>query len=94
MKTKLILFLVALSLSAVAQQSNLELNFENTFNGKEISFGKEYANAHGEKLSFTLLNYFISNIRLTSADGSVYSCHQTNLTFWLNRVNLRLQNFP
>lgn len=64
-----------------AQNGKLALSFENTFGAESLAFDKEYTNAHGENLRFTLLNYFISNIKLTRTDGSVYAVPQDSCYF-------------
>lgn len=57
------------------------LKFNNLFNKEALDFEKEYTNAHGEKVKFTLLNYFISNIKLTNEDGSTYVIPQDSSYF-------------
>lgn len=64
-----------------AQSGKFVLSFENSFGSEPLVFGKEYTNAHGENLRFTLLNYFISNITLTRTDGSVYAVPQDSSYF-------------
>jgi hypothetical protein len=63
-----LLTMIALNLSA----QTIELNFQNKFGSEPLELKKEYLNGHGEKVSFNLLNYFISNIQLTKSDGSLY----------------------
>lgn len=64
--------LFASSATTLSAQS-IELQFANTFNGQPLQLKTEYTNAHGEPVTFSLLNYFVSNIQLTRTDGSVYS---------------------
>ena len=68
----LALIALLLALSAIVSAQSIELRFENTFNGQPLELKKEYTTAQGEPVSFSLLNYFISNIKLTRTDGSVY----------------------
>lgn len=79
---KLILLCWLVSVGGIlAQDTKLMLSFENNFGNEPLEFGKEYTNAHGENLRFTLLNYFISNIQLTRTDGSVYTVPQDSSYF-------------
>jgi len=64
-----------------AQENKLVLSFENTFGSEPLVLKKEYTNRHGEKVSFTLLNYFISNISLIRTDGSIYIVPQDSSYF-------------
>jgi hypothetical protein len=64
-----------------AQEGNLVLSFENKFGDEPLQFRKDYVNTHGEKVSFSLLNYFVTNIKLIRADGSVYTVPQDSSYF-------------
>lgn len=58
-----------------AQESNtatMELKFENVFGNQPIHFQEQYTTASGETLKFTLLNYFISNIKLIRKNGEEF----------------------
>lgn len=75
---------------------NMTISFNNIFNGQTIDFSKEFINSHGEKIKFSTLNYFISNIKLTRADGTSYVLPQDSSYFLINeseqqskRVNLK-----
>jgi hypothetical protein len=85
LKVKRCLFMMFLSLGVswmgYAQKNKLVLSFENTFDAEPLAFKKDYVNAHGEKLSFTLLNYYVSNIKLTRKDGSIYAVPQDSSYF-------------
>ncbi|MBN8653200.1 MAG: hypothetical protein J0L67_17360 [Cytophagales bacterium] len=72
---------VLINVATFSQSSNLILSFNNNFGSEPLVFGKEYTNAHGENLRFTLLNYFISNIELIRTDGSVYAIPQDSCYF-------------
>jgi hypothetical protein len=84
MKTKIILSLLLLAAAlqqTSAQKSTIALSFENVFGAEPLTFGKEYENVHGEKLKFSLLNYFITNIELVRADGGTYKVPTENSYF-------------
>ncbi len=77
----MVLFLIGTSMVSMAQKSKLVLSFENTYDGEPLAFKKDYVNTNGEKLNFTLLNYYVSNIKLTSKDGSIYAMPQDSSYF-------------
>ncbi|MCA0365723.1 MAG: hypothetical protein LCH67_16905 [Bacteroidetes bacterium] len=53
-------------------KNSLSLNFDNMVGTEDLVMGsKTYTNTSGEKFTVTTLNYFISNIELKKADGSV-----------------------
>lgn len=49
---------------------SVEIEFDNQADGSSLVFGKNYINAAGESLQFTLFNYYISNVVLIKADGT------------------------
>jgi hypothetical protein len=66
---------------ANSQQFPVELSFENIYGNESLEFKKEYINQHQEKISFSLLNYFVSNIEFIRTDGSVYVIPQDSCYF-------------
>ncbi len=77
----------------------LILRFNNFFNNEAVEFGKEYTNAHGEKLTLKTLNYFISNIKLIKKDGSEYIVPQDSSYFLIKQSDsttrqIELTNLP
>ncbi len=81
-KNKLSFFVFTLmSLNTILAQTSLKLNFENVFGDKPVQFGNEYVTDQGESVKITLLNYFISNIKLTKSDGSTFSIPVDNSYF-------------
>lgn len=64
-------FLMLIVLHSTSAQT-IELNFTNKFGQEPISLKNEYINIHGEKINFTVFDYYISNVQLTRKDGSVY----------------------
>lgn len=52
--------------------ANLIINFSNTINGNPIQLNSQnYVNSEGEEFNIKTLNYFISNIQLIHADGTI-----------------------
>ena len=77
----------------------LALKFNNLFNNEAVEFGKEYTNAHGEKLTLKTLNYFISNIKLTMKNGDEYVVPQDSCYFLVKQSDkesqqIELNNLP
>ena len=60
----------------------LQLTFDNVVGNQDLQLTTgAYTNATGEKFSVTLLNYFVSNIRLQRADGTTYTVPQDSSYF-------------
>ena len=60
----------------------LQLTFDNVVGNQDLQLTTgAYTNATGEKFSVTLLNYFVSNIRLQRADGTTYTVPQDSSCF-------------
>lgn len=74
------MILVCLTWKAGAQ-NNLQFNFHNQIKGSDIQLGTTYTNVHGEPFSISLLNYYISNIRLTRSDGTIHVIPQDQSYF-------------
>lgn len=72
-------------------KGKLVLKFNNLFNNENVEFGKEYTNAHGEKLTLKTLNYFISNIKLTLKNGSEYIVPQDSCYFLVKQSDKATQ---
>lgn len=77
----------------------LTISFNNLFNKQVLDFNTEYVNAHGEKIKLSTLNYFISNIKLTKKDGTVYTLPQDSSYFLVKESEpasklLSLTNIP
>lgn len=52
--------------------TSLRMQFVHSFAGQDFALGEEFVTASGEKVVFSRLEYIISNIKLTSADGSIH----------------------
>lgn len=66
---------------AADKKGNLTLKFDNVAGNSDFAFNTDYINASGNTFKVNMLRYFISNIRLTKADGSVYTIPQDNSYF-------------
>lgn len=51
----------------------LELEFDHMFGDDNLDFGTEYTNGAGEKMTFSMFKYFVTNLELVKEDNSVYS---------------------
>lgn len=66
------------------------LEFDNIVGDRTLTFNNTsslYTNANGEKFSVSLLQYFISNIKVTTADGKSYAVPQDKSYFMINGAN-------
>lgn len=55
------------------QKGTVELTFENVFGTEDLKLNTEYTTAANEKLKFTTIKYYISNIMLEKADGTFWA---------------------
>lgn len=63
------------------------IEFDNIVGERTFSInnmGSLYTNANGEKFSISMLQYFISNIKVTTADGKTYTVPQDKSYFLIN----------
>ncbi|MDX1904416.1 MAG: MbnP family protein [Thermonemataceae bacterium] len=78
-------------------QGTLEVEFENFVGSQSLSFdttGTTYTNtATGEQFSVTMLNYYISNISLKTADGRTYVVPQDSSYFLVKHENPETMKF-
>lgn len=51
----------------------LRFAFENVVGSQPLAFGQSYTTLDGDAFTVSKFNYFISNIKLTKADGTVWS---------------------
>ena len=74
---KIFIVATAILLSSVHLfAQSLKISFDNSFNNEPLSFGKTYITPLGDTVSFTTLNYFISNIKLLNQAGVEYTVPQ------------------
>ncbi|AYA36963.1 hypothetical protein D3Y59_07760 [Hymenobacter oligotrophus] len=58
---------------AQPSKGTLQLQFENVVGTQALALGQTYTTADGDPFTVSKLNYYISNIRLTKADGSEWA---------------------
>lgn len=99
---KILFFLLMCSVSFVNAQrtGSLNIQFDN-FVGTEpvVLNDKKYSNALGEQFNISLLQYFVSNIKLIKKDGSAYIVPQNESYFLIRESNpaskkITLNNIP
>jgi hypothetical protein len=74
------------SLNLFQTNATMILRFNNVAGNQELQLDSgEYTNAVGEKFSITLLQYFISNIQFTAADGQQYIVPQDSSYFFIQQ---------
>lgn len=74
-------------------KSELTLKFDNIVGDKELQLNTgSYTNASGEQFSISVLQYFISNIELTTKDGRTYTLPQLESYFLVKEQDLASQN--
>lgn len=57
----------------VAEVGMFKVEFEHAFDAADFALNTSYTNAAGEEVSWTRLDYYISNIQLVKTDGTVWS---------------------
>lgn len=79
---------------------SVSIEFDNLANGETLVLGKDYTNGAGETMNFSMFNYFVSNFKLTKADGTVYTMPKDSSYFLVkeaadgkNQV-ITLKNIP
>lgn len=93
------LFLGFTSLS-FAQNNSIVLNFKNVVGNEALVLNEKlYTNASGEQFKISLLQYYISNIKLKRADGTEYVVPQDESYFLIREQNpasqtITLPNVP
>ena len=65
-----------------ANLASLSIEFDNVVGGENLALNTaEYTNAAGETYNIQVLQYFISNIKVTKADGTTYTVPQDSSYF-------------
>jgi len=77
------------------------LEFDNVVGSQNLQLNgpQTYTNANGDQFNVTLLNYYISNIKLKNSDGSTYTVLQDSSYFLVKESNkasqlLKINNVP
>ncbi|KUG09782.1 MbnP family protein [Solirubrum puertoriconensis] len=58
---------------AQPNKGELDLEFENVVGTQALTLGQAYTSTNGDAFTLSKLNYYISNIKLTKADGSEWA---------------------
>lgn len=56
-----------------ATTGTVKVEFEHTFGTEAFALGTTYTNGSGEQVTFNTTKYYVSNIKFTKTDGSVWS---------------------
>lgn len=56
-----------------AEAGQFKINVTHRFGNDSLQLEQPYTNANGEEVTFQLVRYYLSNIKLTKADGSIWS---------------------
>ncbi len=76
---------VSLLIGINVHAQSLTLKFNNLFNNEPIELGKHYLTSLGDSVSFSTLNYFISNIKLKLSNGAEYVVPQDSSYFLIKQ---------
>jgi len=77
----------------------VSIYFEHLFGASTFNLGQNYITANNDTMNFSLFNYFVSNIELVKADGSVY-IYPTDSSYFLVKETydstrtINLKNIP
>lgn len=76
----------------INQKATLSIQFDNIVGDRNLQLNTAtYANASGESFSVTLLQYFISNIKVKTVNGDEYSVPQDSSYFLISEANASSQ---
>jgi len=82
-------------------KGSIILEFDNVVGSQNLQLNgpQTYTNANGDQFNVTLLNYYISNIKLKKGDGTVYTVPQDSSYFLVkesvaNSREIKLKNIP
>src|SRR5690606_34270527 len=81
------------------ETGSLILEFDTRAGDENFELNKDYENASGETFRLTKLNYYVSNIILTTTDGTDYVVPQDSSYFLImeevkESQKVRLNNIP
>lgn len=66
------------TVTPVDEKGAFTLEFDNVVNGNPLVLETQnYTNANGDSFNVSVFKYYVSNIKLTKADGSVYSAPES-----------------
>jgi len=77
---------------------DVELFFDNGFNGDALTLGSSYTNSNGETMTIERLNYIVSNLALIREDGTAFTYPKNESYFIIseetNALTVHLENIP
>lgn len=79
---------------------SIKLEFDHQVAGSAMQYNKDYTNAAGETMQFTLLKYYISNLALVRTDGTIYTLPKDECYFLIEEPTsganplITLNNIP
>ena len=81
------------------EKGSLIIEFDNRVGDADLELNTNYTNSSGETFQLTKLNYYISNIKLTTTDGDVYTVPQDSSYFLVmeddeESQEVRINNIP
>jgi hypothetical protein len=75
------------------KNGNLTLHFDNRAGSSDLVLSSTaYKNSFNEDLTFTKFDYYISNIKLTKEDGSIYTLPKDNSYFLVKESDATTQD--
>ncbi len=75
------------------EKGNFTIEFENNVNGAPLVLNTQnYTNANGDNFNISVFKYYVSNIKLTKADGSVYTVPESYILVDASKPNTSLNN--
>jgi hypothetical protein len=64
----------------IATKGSFTIEFDHVVNGSPLVFNTQaYTNAHGDQFTLSTFKYYVSNIKLTKTDGSIYQVPESYL---------------
>ncbi|MCZ4243713.1 MbnP family protein [Pedobacter punctiformis] len=83
---------------ATDTKSSFNIEFENQVNGAALTLGTStYKNAKGEDFKINVFKYYVSNVKLTKADGTVFAVPESYFLIDASKDNskmITLNNIP
>jgi hypothetical protein len=79
--------------------SSITVEFDNVANGNTLVLGKDYTNANGDVMNFSMFNYYVSNFSLVKSDGTVFTIPKDSCYFLIKEeggenAEIELKNIP
>lgn len=81
-----------------AKVSSLQMQFDNRFGTEALELDKTYRTASNDQVKFARAGYFISNVELVNADGSVFKEPNSYHLIWVEdnteKETFKIDNVP